>query len=344
MSEPAPTLAHLARLTTPDGLFEHARLSSPRTDIGYCTDDAGRLLALTVDLAHDESAPSLARISLDFLRRAHRGGGQFRLRQRASGEWTTDPSSDDANARALIGLAAAAASAPWPDVQRDAAQLYRQAAFYRSRYSRATAYAVVGAARWRDDETARQLIFDAADVVVRSRADSTWPWPEARLTYANALLPHAALVVADVLDDDVRLADALSLLAWLVERETREEHFSFTPVEGRDATSMSPAFDQQPVEAWAMIAACSFAYVITGDAMWRDAARRAGEWFTGRNDVGVNVFDPRTGGGYDGLGPEGPNLNQGAESTIAFNATMVHLQSLDSLAPKPQAARRASSR
>ena len=343
MSVPTPTLAHLARLASPDGLFEHAHLSSPRTDIGYCTADAGRLLALTVDLAGDEHAASLARISLDFLHRAHLGGGQFRLRQRASGEWTTDPSSDDANARALVGLAAAAAAAPWPDVRRDAAALFGQAASYRSPYPRSTAYAVVGAARWLENETAQQLVRDAAHDVVRSHANTTWPWPETRLTYANALLPHAALVVGMVLHDEARLVDALSLLAWLVERETRDDHFSFTPVAGRDASSSAPAFDQQPVEAWAMIDACSLAFDVTGDATWREHARRAGEWFTGRNDVGIDVFDPQTGGGYDGLGPEGPNLNQGAESTIAFNATMVQLQSLTSSAPA-HAARKASSR
>ncbi len=344
MSGPAPTLAHLARLSSPDGLFEHAHHSSPRTDIGYCTDDAGRLLALCVDLCAEKDAPQLARVALDFLRRAYRGDGQFHLRQRANGRWTTDPSSDDANARALSGLAAAAADAPWPDVRRDAADLFRRAATYRSSHPRATAYAVIGAARWLDDDTARRLVLDAAGDVARSGPDPAWPWPHARLTYANALLPHAALVVAAFLQDEERLADALSLLAWLVERETLEEHFSFTPIDGRDATSLAPAFDQQPVEAWTMVEACAYAYDLTGDPTWADAARRAGEWFTGRNDVGVRVFDPQTGGGYDGLGPEGPNLNQGAESTIAFNATMMRLQSLTSREPLSHAARKASSR
>ncbi len=343
MSGPSPTLSHLARMADDDGLFEHADLSSPRTDIGYCTDDAGRLLALAVDVSDDANAAALARLSLSFLERAHIGHGVFRLRQRASGEWTSDPPSDDANARALVGLAAAAADASWPDVRERASALFERASTFRSRFSRATAYAVVGAARWAHNPAARQLIVDAASDVVRSRDDAHWPWPERRLTYANALLPHAALVVASVLGDDERLADALGLLAWLVERETLNEHFSFTPVDGRDVRSLTPAFDQQPVEAWAMIEACAFAFSLTGEAKWVEFAERAGEWFTGRNDVGVALYDPHTGGGYDGLGPNGPNLNQGAESTIAFNATMLRWKEMTARRPL-QAARRASSR
>jgi hypothetical protein len=178
-----------------------------------------------------------------------------------------------------------------------------------------------------NDDSARQLILDAADHVARTRA-ADWRWPESTLTYSNAILPHAALVVATVLDDEERVADALALLAWLVARESHGERFSFTPVGGRSATSTAPAFDQQPIEAWAMIEACSFAYDVTKESLWAESATRAGQWFTGRNDVGVRVYDPQTGGGYDGLGPHGPNLNQGAESTIAFNATMMRLHSL----------------
>jgi hypothetical protein len=343
VSGPSPTLSHLARMADGAGVFEHAEFSSPRTDIGYCTDDAGRLLALAVDVYGDANAAALARLSLSFLERAHIGDGVFRLRQRASGEWTSDPTSDDANARALVGLATAAADAPWSDVKERASALFERASVFRSRYPRASAYAVVGAARWAHNPAARQLIVDAAGNVVRSRDDPHWPWPEARLTYANALLPHAALVVASVLDDDERLADALGLLAWLVERETLDGHFSFTPVDGRDAHSLAPSFDQQPVEAWAMIEACAFAFSLTGDERWVEFAERAGEWFIGHNDVGVALYDPRTGGGYDGLGPEGPNLNQGAESTIAFNATMLRWGEITARRPL-QAARRASSR
>jgi hypothetical protein len=135
-------------------------------------------------------------------------------------------------------------------------------------------------------------------------------------------------------------------------------HFSFTPVGGRCRDGQQPAFDQQPIEAWAMTEACARAFAYTGDRRWAEAARHSGAWFLGDNDLTVAVFDPATGGGFDGLEPDGVNRNEGAESTLAFVGTMLQLQELPSanavasgyflqssrVATFQAAARRASSR
>jgi hypothetical protein len=71
-----------------------------------------------------------------------------------------------------------------------------------------------------------------------------------------------------------------------------------------------------------MADACARAFAYTRDTRWADAVRRAARWFVGDNDAGVAVFDPSTGGGFDGLERDGVNRNQGAESTLAFVATM----------------------
>ena len=116
--------------------------------------------------------------------------------------------------------------------------------------------------------------------------------------------------------------DALVLLDWLVNEESGENGFSFVPVGGRGPGGSKPAFDQQPIEAWAMADACVRAFAYTREVRWADAVRRAARWFVGDNDVGVAMFDPSTGGGFDGLGRHGANRNQGAESTLAFVGTM----------------------
>ena len=85
-------------------------------------------------------------------------------------------------------------------------------------------------------------------------------------------------------------------------------------------------FDQQPVEAQAMVSACLEAYRITGDKSWRKEARRAFEWFLGRNDLNLPLYDPTTGGCRDGLHPDRPNENQGAESTLAFLQSLLELR------------------
>ncbi len=71
-----------------------------------------------------------------------------------------------------------------------------------------------------------------------------------------------------------------------------------------------------------MAEACARALAVTGDRSWATAVRRAASWFLGHNDGGISVFDAGTGGGFDGLTAEGVNRNQGAESTLAFVATL----------------------
>ena len=331
---PPPTLCHLARLSDAVGTFEHAKLDRPRPECGYCTDDAGRLLAIASRLAKDPKAPLLAEVALGFLERAHLGKGRFRLRQGVDRTWTDDRPSDDAAGRALLGLGTAAARAPWPGLRDRALVLFGEAADFRSEHPRAVAYAALGAVELLravpNHAGASRLVGDAADSLPSPSTSDAWPWPEPRLSYANALLPDAALSVATAIGRQRAANDALHLLEWLVDQETVDGYFSFTPVGGRGPDGAQPAFDQQPIEAWAMTEACARAFAYTGDHRWAETARRSGAWFLGDNDVRVAVFDPATGGGFDGLEQDGVNHNEGAESTLAFVGTMLQLNELPS--------------
>jgi hypothetical protein len=329
---PAPSLRHVARLTDEIGVTEHARFEQPRPELGYCTDDAGRALALVSRLPSDPDAHRIATASLGFLARANTGAASFRLRCDAHGRWTGDGPSDDASGRALLGLGTAAARAPWPDVRAEALELFDQADGFRSPYPRARAYAALGAievlASYPRHAGAARLCTSAVDLLSGCPDDPAWPWPEPRLTYANALIPDGALAVAVATGRDRDVAKALVLLEWLVAEESRGGRFSFTPVGGRGPGERRPAFDQQPIEAWSMADACARAYSVTGEPRWTRWIERAGRWFLGDNDIGVPVFDPISGGGFDGLEPDGVNRNQGAESTLAFLATMAQVHDL----------------
>ena len=120
----------------------------------------------------------------------------------------------------------------------------------------------------------------------------------------------------------------LEALSWLADLQRAEAgHFvpigsnGFYPQGGERAR-----FDQQPIEAQAMVSACLEAYRITGDNRWRKEARGAFDWFLGRNDLNLPVYDPNTGGCRDGLHPDRPNENQGAESTLAFLQALLELR------------------
>jgi hypothetical protein len=146
--------------------------------------------------------------------------------------------------------------------------------------------------------------------LARARPDASWPWPEPRLSYDNALLPEALIAAGHV-------EEGAELLRWLAGVETRHGHFSFTPAGGWGPGDSRPGFDQQPVEAGTMAGACARAFAATGDEAFADLASLAAGWFLGENDTRVALVDPATGACCDGLQREGRNENCGAESTLA---------------------------
>lgn len=334
MNPPFLKLDHLQALSDDIGLLEHARLAKPRRDCGYTTDDNGRMLAVLArtDLRGlggergEAAGLRLCRVALAYLQQASlpRSHG-FRNRLSYERRWLDSRGSDDSYGRALWGLGALAARSIDTDLRESAHRLFWANYRLESPYSRSVAYAVLGAVEMAEVDGSVELHSQLRKWLaqLRLQPNRRWVWPESKLTYDNARYPEALIGAGRVLSDQGAVAEGLALLRWLVdvERITPEGHFSWTPVGGRSIANMDPGFDQQPLEAWAMIDAASVAARLDG-SHWFDVAETARSWFLGANDLGVEMVDPETGGGFDGLTPTGPNLNQGAESTLAAVAAM----------------------
>lgn len=324
MTELAPpsgvSLHVLDRLTDDTGMIEHGWHSLARYESGYCTDDNGRALALVCAVG-GAVAEAYARRYLAFLHFAHLGGGRFRLRLGFDRRWTDDPPSEDADGRALRGVGAAVANGPVPDIRRAAEVMFDEALGRAFEHWRAQAAALLGALDVLEAAPDRGDVRDAARRWAAGlpgpRIDGLWTWPDDRLAYENALLPHALIRAGHVLEEPEWVTAGVELLDWLIATETREAVFSFTPVGGRGPGETRPRFDQQPIEAWAMAEAAAVAVWVTGESRFAEALDRAIAWFRGHNDGGRALLDPSTGGGYDGLEPSGVNQNQGAESQLA---------------------------
>jgi hypothetical protein len=128
------------------------------------------------------------------------------------------------------------------------------------------------------------------------------------------------------------LETGLKTLRWLVKIQTSDAG-SFRPVGSNGFFQRGKEralFDQQPIEAQATASACIEAYYATGDMSWAAEARRAFEWFLGRNDLGLALYDPSTGGCRDGLHVDRVSQNQGSESTLAFLLSLAEMQTLQS--------------
>lgn len=348
--------SHLDRLTGPLGIWQHARGAQPDTAFGTCTDDVAR--ALTVDLLQRrtlgwEAVSESARRSLDFLIAAFDPAtGSFRNFRDAAGQWLGEEPSQDSQGRALLALGTAARDAPEVALRADAQSLFAAALPGAARLTspRAMASAVLGldaalaAGMTGEIQSTFKLLaarvrgaFSAIDL------DGEWPWPEETLTYENALLPRALIVAAQRLGDARLRSVGLHVLDWLISVQTTRRGV-FTPVgsDGWWTRGMTRSqFDQQPIEATALILAAAVAYESTQDAGYLRSAEAAYAWFLGDNDVGLGIADVLTGGCHDGLSHDHVNVNQGAESTLMW---LTAVEAMRQLRTDAMSARQAPSR
>ncbi len=329
----APRFDHLLRMTDHRGTFEHACLADPRREHGYCTDDMARVLVVAArEPDTNRDVNQLARIAVQFLNEAQSFAGPCRNRMDRNGHWTDKPAVEDAWGRCIWGLGTAAAHSDVSLVRRLAVVQFERAAQVRSPWPRAMAFAALGAAELLSAEPgnlpARKLITDYADAVAEPNGNTAWPWPEPRLAYANAVLPEAMIAAGVALDRPQLREHGLQLLAWLLESETGPGHLSPTPAGGRGPDDARPAFDQQPIEVATLADACARAAAVDPNPQWADGVLAAAAWFQGANDAGQLMWDPETGGGFDGLEANGVNRNEGAESTLAVLSTLQHARRL----------------
>jgi hypothetical protein len=326
---PDPRFDHLLRLTDRRGTFEHALFAEPRPEHGYCTDDMARVLVVaTREPDSGGEVNGLARVAVQFLNDAQSYAGPCRNRMDRKGRWEDEPSLEDCWGRSIWGLGTAAAHSDVGLVRRLAVIQFERAAKVRSPWPKAMAFAALGAAELLSVDpgqpAARALLTDYADTVAKPDGDAAWPWPEPRLTYANAVLAEAMIAAGVALDDSALRQQGLDLLGWLLEYETAGGHLSPTPATGRGPDDVRPGFDQQPIEVSTLADACARAAATDTGSIWPDGVLAAADWFMGVNDAGQLMWDPETGGGFDGLHADGVNRNQGAESTLAVVSTLQH--------------------
>jgi hypothetical protein len=325
----APKFDHLSRMTDRRGTFEHANLAAPRPEHGYCTDDMARVLVVaTREPEPVQEVKRLARVAVQFLNDAQSYAGSCRNRLDRAGNWLDQPVIEDAWGRCLWALGTAAAHSEVGLVRQLAVIQFERAAKVRSTSPRATAFAAIGAAELLAvdpaQQSARKLVTDYADTVSEPTGDSAWPWPEPRLSYANAALPEAMIAAGVALDRPQLREQGLDLLAWLLNHETVDGHLSPTPMQGSAPGDPRPAFDQSPSEVSALADACARAATVDSRPIWVDGVNAAVAWFQGANDAGQPMWDPETGGGYDFLHADGVAPDQGAAATLAVLSTLQH--------------------
>ena len=345
---PTLKLNHILRMTDDTGMIQHAKYIVPNYHEGYCADDNARALIVSTVMAEMElsnghslemSTRYLAFIAYAF----NPETGRFRNFMDYQRNWQEKSGSDDCHGRTLWALGTVLGRSSVPSLRGIASGLFELAlpAISHTASPRAWAFALLGIheylRRFEGDRLVNRIRDQLAERLLglyqNNRSDK-WHWYEDRLTYCNPVLPHAMLMCGQWIPNSDMTEAGLESLHWLAKQQRNNNHFSpigsngFYPRGGERA-----GFDQQPVEAQAMTSACLEAYRCTGDDDWMEEARRTFEWFLGRNDLNLPLYDPTTGGCCDGLHPDRPNENQGAESTLAFIQSLLELRLAENTIP-----------
>lgn len=341
---PELKLDHLFRMSDSTGIFQHASFTVPNFAEGYCTDDNARALVLALMLEKlGRGSPRLATQAATyaaFLNHAFdRSSGRFRNFMSFERHWLEEIGSEDCQGHALWALGLCVAQAGQGSFQMLAAELFEQALPVAADFTspRAWAFTLIGIdeylSRLSGDRRANQIRETLTARLVQRFADAAtedWQWFEDSISYTNAKLPHALILSGRCMSNAAMLELGLKTLRWLIEIQTSESG-SFRPIGSNGFYPRGKAralFDQQPIEAQATVSACIEAYHATTDMFWVAEARRAFEWFLGRNDLGLALYDPGTGGCRDGLHMDRLSQNQGAESTLAFLLALAEKQAL----------------
>lgn len=342
---PEITLKHVQAMTDDTGMLQHAIFSIPRYDDGYCLDDNARallLMALLEDAGSDDRAVIRAVESryLAFVSHAFdRATGRFRNFLSYARHWLEPCGSEDSHGRALWALGAIIGRTGDPGRQSLAGDLFHAGLPAVTAFTspRAWAYVLLGIDEYLrafgGDSTAearRQELADRLFGLFERTSRPDWPWFEGSVTYCNGRLSQALIVTGDRMHRPEMVEAGMRSLDWLLALQSSpERQFAAIGSSGFYERGAVPAtFDQQPVEACAMVSACLDAYRVNGDGRWLTQARWVFNWFLGENHLQHWLFDPSTGGCRDGLHVDRPNQNQGAEATLSFLLALHELRTI----------------
>ncbi|MDA7865206.1 glycosyltransferase family 4 protein [Akkermansiaceae bacterium] len=350
---PPIRLDHIECMSDGTGIFQHAIFNVPNFHEGYCTDDNARafiLCNLLDELGDHPPSKNLRKLStpyLAFLAAAlDYDSGRFRNFMSHGRQWLENAGSEDSHARALWATGTGAGRARDTGHRRLSSQLFEKGIPVIGDFTspRAWTFSLLGIheyLRFYPDEPKihemRELLTAKLVTLWKNFATEDWPWFETSVTYDNARICQALILSGHSMPDPEALEIGLKSLRWLASIQTTQAgHFrpigsnGFYQKEGTRAD-----FDQQPVEAQAMVSACYEAFRATKDPMWQEEVKRAFEWFLGRNDLGTPLYDFTTGGCSDGLHLDRVSENQGAESTLAFHLSLAEINRADHLITLP---------
>jgi glycosyltransferase involved in cell wall biosynthesis len=339
---PEINLDHINRLTDDCGILRYSIYTVPDYSGGYSTDDNSRGLVAATLMGealseNNRESERLAYRYLSFLWNAFdMDTGRFRNYLTYDKRWLDDMGSEECHARALWALGLAIGRSVFPALKGPSGRLFLQAlpATLDFRYPRPWAYTLLAVheylRRFYGDSTAQQVREFLSEKLMNmfiKNSTQDWLWFEDSVTYLNAILSHALILSGRWMSRTDMTEAGYQSLRWLAEIQKSEIGY-FNPIgleERFKRGEQRKRVIQKTPETSAMVTACLEVYNMTGERYWLVEARRAFDWFLGRNDLCTSLYDPITGGCRNGLHTDRADQNQGAEATLSFVISLLEM-------------------
>lgn len=333
---PSIQLGHIKRMTTDLGIIQFSKISIPDLESGYTLDDNARALiaiCMHYKLTQDKEDLAYILIYLDFIIRCQQPKGDFinyvDQENREHIEQNAEVNLEDSNARAIwaLGTVISIGDILPEAISKKASQCLLNSLKWAETIQspRSIGFATKGLYLY---HTAVPNLYVSAIINKLNakllsnyeiHATKDWKWFENYMTYGNGILPESMLFAFLTTNKPIYKKVALDSLDFLMSKMFNDKNFKVISNNGWLHKDSEPQeYGEQPIDVAYTIHTLNSFYNAFGTPEYKQKMKIAFNWFLGKNHLGQIMYNPISGGGYDGLEKENVNLNQGAESTVCY--------------------------
>lgn len=335
---PKINLNHLKRMTTNFGIIQFSIINQPDSNSGYTLDDNARALIAICQhfkISNDQSDLEYIEVYFNFIKHCLQSESYFLNYVNEEKEFTEQNyrvNLEDANGRAIwaLGYMISIADVLPCKMVDEAKHIMQKVLINASQIhsSRAMGFIIKGIyySNLKNNLPSNiQTIKQLADRLVKMykhEANDSWQWFESYLTYGNSILPESILCAFLTTKEPKYKEIALTSFNFLISKIYRNDTIKVISNQGwlnnGEEINCNKNGGEQPIDVAYTIIALSKFYKVTKDADYKQKMKTAFSWFLGNNHLNKIIYNPCTGGCYDGLEDHYINLNQGSESTISY--------------------------
>ncbi|MDR3260424.1 MAG: glycosyltransferase [Tannerella sp.] len=334
-SLPPVNTEHIKRMSRGCAMIQFAKGNRPDIRTGYTLDDNARALIALCRVYVEKKEVSLEayiKNYVNFIRHCQQADGSFLNYVNKDMQFTSqndETGLEDSNGRAMMALGYFISQAgKFPDTwTSDAIRVFKQALpqIAGMKSPRSIAFVLKGLCYYIQKYPSQEissLISCLADKLAgyyKQNNVSAWSWFEAYLTYDNSVLPESLLYAYIATGNAVYKDIAKESFDFLLEKTFTGGRIKVISNQGwLQKEGESRNFGEQPIDVAGAVMALETFYSVFKDKEYLAKQKTAFNWFLGNNHLHQIIYNPATGGCYDGLEEDNINLNQGAESTVCY--------------------------